>query len=193
MVPINTRYRTTNAGFVLEHAGAMDPNESRRRLMSASRTSSMAPRLNTLVQTMNDMHDPMRDPVNAIDGRVAEELVGEAWPSAHPGEDATLYGHVDFEPRDPVEVRSLQTFRLHYTVGRYGLDDTGAIKIAFRAMGDGDALQTSDPTATQLCDRGFELRGAAEGRIPQPRLRPAAALEGADGHRRGRLPERRWT
>ncbi|MDD9980161.1 MAG: hypothetical protein OXU81_02190, partial [Gammaproteobacteria bacterium] len=96
---------------------------------------------------MNDMRTPTSEPVNTIDGRVAEELVGEAWPEAHPGEDAALYGHVVLEPRDPVEVRSLQTFRLHYTVGRFGLDDTGAIKVVFRAMGDGDALQTSDPTA----------------------------------------------
>jgi len=86
-------------------------------------------------------------PLNAIDGRVAEGLVGEVWPSAQPGEDAVLCGHVELEPRDPVEARSLQTFRLRYTVGRYGLDDTGAIRVVFRAMGDGQALQTSDPAA----------------------------------------------
>ena len=82
-----------------------------------------------------------------IDGLVADELVGEVWPSAQPGEDPVLYGHAVLEPADPVEVRSLQTFRLTYTVGRYGLDDTGAIRVVFRAMGDGQALQTSDPAA----------------------------------------------
>ena len=86
-------------------------------------------------------------PVNAINGQVAEALVGEVWPSTQPGEDAVLYGHVELEPRDPVEVRSLQTFRLTYTVGRYGLDDTGSIRIVFRAMGDGQPLQTTDPSA----------------------------------------------
>ena len=86
-------------------------------------------------------------PVNAIDGRVAENLVGEVWPNAQPGEEAVLYGHTDLEPKEPVEVRSLQTFRLTYTVGRYGLDDTGAIRVVFRAMGDGKALQTSNPSA----------------------------------------------
>ena len=85
--------------------------------------------------------------VNAIDGPVAEALVGEVWPSAQPGEDAVLYGHVDLEPRDPVEVRSLQTFWLRYTVGRYGLDDTGSIRVVFRAMGDGQPLQTTNPSA----------------------------------------------
>jgi len=54
---------------------------------------------------MNDVRASAPEPVNTIDGRVAEELVGEAWPSAHPGEDATLYGHVVLEPRDPVPAR----------------------------------------------------------------------------------------
>jgi hypothetical protein len=94
--------------------------------------------------TVNAKHDAA---VNGVGGRVAEELVGEVWPSAQPGEDAVLYGHVELEPRDPVEARSLQTFRLSYTVGRYGLDDTGAIRVVFRAMGDGQALQTFEPTA----------------------------------------------
>ena len=62
------------------------------------------------------MSAPTPYPVNTIDGRVAEELVGEAWSSAHPGEDATLYGHVELEPRDPVDVRSLQTFPLDFCV-----------------------------------------------------------------------------
>ncbi len=86
-------------------------------------------------------------PLNAINGQVAEALVGEVWPSTQPGDDAVLYGHVELEPRDPVEVRSLQTFRMTYTVGRYGLDDTGAIRVVFRAMGDGQPLQTTDPSA----------------------------------------------
>ena len=83
--------------------------------------------------------------VNAVDGPVAEDLVGEVWPSAEPAEDPVLYGYAVLEPRDPVEVRSLQTFHLTYTVGRYGLDDTGSIRVVFRAMGDGQALQSSDP------------------------------------------------
>ena len=85
--------------------------------------------------------------LNQIDGQVAEDLVGEVWPSAEPGENPVLYGHAVLEPRNPVEVRSLQTFRLIYTVGRYGLDDTGAIRVVFRAMSDGQALQTTDPAS----------------------------------------------
>ena len=124
------------------------------------------------------------EPVNTIDGRVAEDLVGEAWPSAHPGEDATLYGHVELEPRDPVEVRSLQTFRLRYTVGRYGLDDTGAIKVVFRAMGDGDALQTADPTApnyvtaTSSCGVPLKVQYRSRGMAPRPRWKALTVIVG---------------
>src|SRR5687768_193186 len=100
------------------------------------------------IWVMDERHNTSDEaPVNAIDGPVAEALVGEVWPSAQPGEDAVLYGHVDLEPRDSVEVRSLQTFWLRYTVGRYGLDDTGSIRVVFRAMGDGQPLQTTNPSA----------------------------------------------
>lgn len=92
--------------------------------------------------------NPNFPPENSINGKVADELVGEVWPNAEPGEDPVLYGHVDLEPRDPVEVRSLQTFKLTYTVGRYGLDDTGAIRVVFRAMNDSQRLQTNNPTAS---------------------------------------------
>ena len=64
-----------------------------------------------------------------------------------PGADPVLYGHVELAPRGAFEARSLQTFTLTYTVGRFGLDDSGAIRVVFRAMGDAGRLQTTDPTA----------------------------------------------
>ena len=76
---------------------------------------------------------------------VATELVGDVWPSTQPGEDPVLYGHVALEPRGAFEARSLQTFTMTYTVGRYGIDDTGGIRIVFRFMGDWGDLQTNDP------------------------------------------------
>ncbi|MGB7302612.1 MAG: DUF3604 domain-containing protein [Burkholderiaceae bacterium] len=78
---------------------------------------------------------------------VATELVGAVWPSTEPGEDPVLYGHVELSPRGAFEARSLQTFRLVYTVGRYGIDDTGSIRIVFRFMGDWGDFQTQDPMA----------------------------------------------
>ncbi len=76
---------------------------------------------------------------------VDPKLVAAVWPAAHPGEDPVLYGHVELQPRGAFEVRSLQTFRLVYTVGRYGIDDTGGIRVVFRFVGDGGAPQTTDP------------------------------------------------
>ena len=69
------------------------------------------------------------------DDVVAKELVGDVWPAAQPGEDPVLYGHVELSPRGAFEVRSLQTFKLIYTVGRYGIDDTGSIRVVFRFHG----------------------------------------------------------
>ena len=80
---------------------------------------------------------------------VEPHLVGAAWPSATPAADPVLYGHVELEPGGTFEVRSVQTFRLVYTVGRYGIDDTGSIRIVFRFPGDWGPLQTDDPTG---CD-----------------------------------------
>src|SRR3546814_4303186 len=80
------------------------------------------------------------------DTPVASELVGAVWPAAHPGEDPLLYGHVELQPKGAFEARSVQTFRLVYTVGRYGIDDTGGIAVMFRFFGDQGDLQTSDPT-----------------------------------------------
>jgi hypothetical protein len=92
---------------------------------------------------------------------IDSELVGEVWPSAEPGEDPVLYGHVDFEPKGAFAVRSIQTFHLTYTVGRYGLDDTGAIRITFRALGDWGGFQTRDPAehnyVTAKTDTGVPL------------------------------------
>ncbi len=81
---------------------------------------------------------------------VDSPLVGEVWPIAQPGTDPVLYGHVDIEPKGDFAIRSLQTFRLTYTVGRFGLDDTGAIRVMMRAMGDGGRMQTEirPPTIT---------------------------------------------
>ena len=82
---------------------------------------------------------------------VKPHLVGDAWPAAKPGaeptEDPVLYGHVTLEPNGAFEARSVQTFKLVYTVGRYGIDDTGAIRVVFRHVGDWGDLQTQDPTA----------------------------------------------
>ncbi|NKB65185.1 MAG: DUF3604 domain-containing protein [Gammaproteobacteria bacterium] len=76
-------------------------------------------------------------------------LMGDVWPAANPGalteEDPVLYGHVTLSPKGEFQVRSMQTFTLNYTVGRYGIDDTGSIRVVFRFFGDWGDLQTTDP------------------------------------------------
>ncbi|MBT6430772.1 MAG: DUF3604 domain-containing protein, partial [Rhodospirillaceae bacterium] len=106
---------------------------------------------------------------------VDSDLVGEVWTMAQPGTDPVLYGHVEIEPKGKFPARSLQTFRMTYTVGRFGLDDTGAIRIMQRAMGDGGALQTNDPTGhnyvTATTSSGVPLgvEYSRYGAMPRPR------------------------
>tara|TARA_B100000315_G_scaffold251951_1_gene287717 strand:+ start:3921 stop:6224 length:2304 start_codon:yes stop_codon:yes gene_type:complete len=74
-------------------------------------------------------------------------LVGEVWPAAAPAEDPVLYGQAQLSPDGAFEVRSYQTFTLTYTVGRFGLDDNGSIRVVFRFFGDWGGLQMEDPAA----------------------------------------------
>ncbi|WP_226575541.1 DUF3604 domain-containing protein [Acuticoccus sediminis] len=76
---------------------------------------------------------------------IRRALVGENAPSVRPGDDPTLYGSATLEPVEAVETRTFQTFRLTYTVGRIGLDDTGAIRISFRSITDAGRAQSTDP------------------------------------------------
>ena len=79
--------------------------------------------------------------------RVQRALVGAVDTSATPAERADLLGHVTLEPTGRFVVRSLASFTLTYTVGAFGLDDTGALRVAFRFPADWGTLQTTDATA----------------------------------------------
>lgn len=78
---------------------------------------------------------------------IPNHVMGDVWPAVQPGARPGEYGSARLEAPERCEVRSLQTFRLVFTAGRYGLDDTGAIRISHRFTYDGPALQTEDPTA----------------------------------------------
>lgn len=88
--------------------------------------------------------------------------MGEMFTDALPAEDPVLYGTADLEPKGAFEARSDQTFTLTYTAGRYGLDDTGSIKVVFRFTFDGGPLQFDDPSArnyvTAQASNGVPLR-----------------------------------
>ena len=76
---------------------------------------------------------------------VDDKLIGDVWPQAQPGADPVLYGSVTLSPEGAFEARSLQTFTLTYRAGRFGLDDTGSIKVVHRYSNDWGRLQTEDP------------------------------------------------
>ncbi len=78
---------------------------------------------------------------------IPPEMMGDVWPVARPGDDEADYGSVCFSPQGSYEVRSFQCFTLTYTVGEFGLDDTGAIKIVQRFTNDGGRWQFGDPCA----------------------------------------------
>ena len=58
-----------------------------------------------------------------------------------------LMGRATLEPSGRFEAGSWQTFKLVYTAGRFGVDDTGSIKIGFRFATDFGPVQFIDPIA----------------------------------------------
>jgi len=91
---------------------------------------------------------------------VAPELVGDFRPGTVPFEDQDTLGRVTLSAPETVTARSFATFRVTYTVGRLGLDDTGAIRIAFRFITDLH-FQTDDPAG----DNYVSAHSDGEGRL----------------------------
>ena len=58
-----------------------------------------------------------------------------------------LMGSATLEPSGRIEAGSMQSFTLTYTAGRFGLDDTGSLKIGFRFATDFGPVQFADPKA----------------------------------------------
>ncbi|KAB2850882.1 MAG: DUF3604 domain-containing protein [Hyphomicrobiaceae bacterium] len=58
-----------------------------------------------------------------------------------------LMGRARLEPSGRVEAGSWQSFTLVYTAGRFGIDDTGSLKIGFRFATDFGPVQFTDPKA----------------------------------------------
>lgn len=57
------------------------------------------------------------------------------------------YGWAAISPEDPVVAGQMGTWKITYHAGRYGVDDGGVIKIAWRDVSDWQAPQFSDPKA----------------------------------------------
>lgn len=97
---------------------------------------------------------------------IPDHLMGDLWPQALPSAENTDYGQATLSPQGAFAVRSHHQFTLTYTVGMFGLDDTGAIKLVQRWTHDGGAWQTSDPKAenyvTAQASNGVHLEIAIE-------------------------------
>jgi len=91
--------------------------------------------------------DSTKDDLSAEGGLIPCDLMGEIWPGAQAGAAPGDYGSALIDCNGPVEIRTFQTFTLTYVAGRFGLDDTGGIKIVQRFTNDGGRWQTSDPKA----------------------------------------------
>lgn len=57
------------------------------------------------------------------------------------------YGWAEIDPAGPVTAGATGTWRIIYHAGRYGVDDGGVIKIAWRDVSDWQAPQFADPAA----------------------------------------------
>ncbi len=82
-----------------------------------------------------------------INGLVPLEMVGANGPSVVPSHDAAVFGSAEMQGGAPVEPRGFYSFKVVYTVGKLGLDDTGGIRVAMRMVSDAGSPQMSDPTA----------------------------------------------
>ena len=56
-------------------------------------------------------------------------------------------GTATIEPAGDIEAGSYATFKLVYTAGFYGIDDSGSLKVVFRHAADHTGPQTEDPAA----------------------------------------------
>lgn len=64
--------------------------------------------------------------------------------------DPTLAGSVAIEPPGPFVAGCLAQIKLTYTAGRFGIDDTGGIRVCFRFATDGGPPQFDDPAGANF-------------------------------------------
>ena len=89
-------------------------------------------------------------------------------PNWHPGPWSVpreLAGTATVAPDSPVVAGSWQSFTVVYTAGRFGIDDSGSIKICFRFATDQTKLQLDHPAAA-----GFVTVEASNGAVLETRF-----------------------
>lgn len=101
----------------------------------------------------------------------APEAAAKARPARanwHPGPWSVpqeLAGTATISPNAPVEAGSWQSFVITYTAGKFGIDDSGSLKICFRFASDMTKPQFEDPKAP-----GYTTLSASNGAVLQARF-----------------------
>jgi hypothetical protein len=87
--------------------------------------------------------------------------------------DPALLGSADLDPSGAFEAGSYQSFTLVYTAGRYGIDDTGSLRVCFRFASDQSNPQFGDPQAAGYTTVEASNRAVLEVRFdPKANIRP---------------------
>ncbi|MEZ5862709.1 MAG: hypothetical protein R3D25_00980 [Geminicoccaceae bacterium] len=76
-------------------------------------------------------------------------------------------GTAELSPQGDFEAGSYQSFTLTYTAGRYGVDDSGSLRVCFRFASDQSNPQFTDPKAP-----GYTTIEASNGAVLQTRFDP---------------------
>lgn len=76
---------------------------------------------------------------------------GRGHTAHHTDYQAATIGRVLLSPAEPVVAGSFASFELVFTAGRYGVDDTGSLRICTRQVSDLARPQFSDPAAPNYC------------------------------------------
>ncbi len=79
----------------------------------------------------------------------------------------SLLGTAELSPKGDFEAGSFESFTLTYTAGRYGIDDSGSLRICFRFASDQSNPQFTDPKAP-----GYTTIEASNGAVLQTRFDP---------------------
>ncbi|MEM7058543.1 MAG: DUF3604 domain-containing protein [Pseudomonadota bacterium] len=97
---------------------------------------------------------------------IRPDLMGDVAPAVQPGVGPEDLGSAVLDGPAQAVVRSHQTLTVTYTCGKFGLDDTGAIRISLRLVTDFGRLQSDDPSGanyvTAVASNGTRLAVLAE-------------------------------
>ncbi|MCB1490954.1 MAG: DUF3604 domain-containing protein, partial [Rhodobiaceae bacterium] len=65
--------------------------------------------------------------------------------------DPSLLGHAEITPSGRFEAGSYASFTLVYTAGKFGIDDSGSLRVCFRFASDQGNPQFDDPAGANYC------------------------------------------